>query len=317
MALVTGAGCIGPGWGNGRATAVLFAREGAKVFAVDKNGESMKETLDRVAEFGGTIKTHECDVTQSASVKAMIDACLAAFGRIDVLVNNVGGSAAGGPVELSEEAWDGQMNYNLKSVFLACKHVLPIMERQGGGAIVNLASTSGLRWTGSPQVGYAASKAGVMQLSRVVAVQYANKGIRVNTVVPGQLHTPMVEARLARQRAGGDVEKLLKTRVDAHSGGLHGRRPRHRQRRAVPRLRRGAVRHRHRDHRRRRHGGALRLTLIALTPGAFFAIRRHAILAKMPPKAGIRAKARLASKRQGLRNCQTINSEAAAKICDC
>jgi len=96
VALVTGAGCIGPGWGNGRATAVLFAREGAKVFAVDKNGESMKETLDRVAEFGGTIKTHECDVTQSASVKAMIDACLEAFGRIDVMVNNVGGSAAGG-----------------------------------------------------------------------------------------------------------------------------------------------------------------------------------------------------------------------------
>jgi NAD(P)-dependent dehydrogenase (short-subunit alcohol dehydrogenase family) len=175
VALVTGAGCIGPGWGNGRATAVLFAREGAKVFAVDKNGASMKETLDRVAEFGGTIKPHECDVTQSAAVKAMIDACLAAFGRIDVLVNNVGGSAAGGPVELSEEAWDGQMTYNLKSVFLACKHVLPVMERQGGGAIVNLASTSGLRWTGSPQVGYAASKAGVMQLSRVVAVQYANK----------------------------------------------------------------------------------------------------------------------------------------------
>ena len=222
VALVTGAGCIGPGWGNGRATAVLFAREGAKVFAVDKNGESMKETLDRVAEFGGTIKTYECDVTQSASVKAMIDACLDEFGRIDVMVNNVGGSAAGGPVELSEEAWDGQMNYNLKSVFLACKHVLPVMERQGGGAIVNLASTSGLRWTGSPQVGYAASKAGVMQLSRVVAVQYANKGIRVNTVVPGQLHTPMVEARLAKQRAGGDVEKLLKTRVERIPAGFMG-----------------------------------------------------------------------------------------------
>ena len=222
VALITGAGCIGPGWGNGRATAVLFAREGAKVFAVDKNGESMKETLDRVAEFGGTIKTHECDVTKSPAVKAMVDACLAAFGRIDVLVNNVGGSAAGGPVELSEEAWDGQMTYNLKSVFLACKHVLPVMERQGGGAIVNLASTSGLRWTGSPQVGYAASKAGVMQLSRVVAVQYANKGIRVNTVVPGQLHTPMVEARLAKQRAGGDVEKLLKTRVERIPAGFMG-----------------------------------------------------------------------------------------------
>lgn len=222
VALVTGAGCVGPGWGNGRATAVLFAREGAKVFAVDKNGDSMRETLDCVAEFGGVIKAHECDVTQSASVKGMIDACVAAFGRLDVLVNNVGGSAAGGPVELSEEAWDGQINYNLKSVFLACKHALPIMERQGGGAIVNLASTSGLRFTGSPQVGYAASKAAVIQLSRVVAVQYANKGIRVNTVVPGQLHTPMVEARLAKQRTGGDIDALLKTRVSRIPLGFMG-----------------------------------------------------------------------------------------------
>lgn len=213
VALVTGAGCVGPGWGNGRATAVLFAREGAKVFAVDRNAEAMKETLDRVGEFGGTIKPHETDVTDSASVKAMVEACLAAFGRIDILVNNVGGSVAGGPVELSEEGWDGQMDYNLKSVFLTCKHVLPVMERQGGGAIVNLASTSGLRWTGSPQIGYATTKAAVIQLSRVVAVQYANKGIRVNTVIPGQLHTPMVEARLAKQRAGGDVEKLLQSRV--------------------------------------------------------------------------------------------------------
>jgi NAD(P)-dependent dehydrogenase (short-subunit alcohol dehydrogenase family) len=213
VALVTGAGCIGPGWGNGRATAVLFAREGAKIFAVDKNGGSMKETLERVAEFGGTIETYECDVTQSASVKAMIDACCAAFGRIDVLVNNVGGSAAGGPVEMAEDVWDGQIAYNLKSVFLTLKHVLPVMEKQGAGAIVNTASTSGIRWTGAAQVGYAATKAGVIQLSRVVAVQYADKGIRVNTVVPGQLHTPMVEARLAKQRAGGDIEALLKSRI--------------------------------------------------------------------------------------------------------
>jgi NAD(P)-dependent dehydrogenase (short-subunit alcohol dehydrogenase family) len=213
VALVTGAGCVGPGWGNGRATAVLFAREGAKVFAADRNGESMKETVALAGEFGGAIRTHECDVTNGASVKAMVDACLKAFGRIDILVNNVGGSAAGGPVELSEEGWDGQMTTNLKSVFLTCKHVLPLMEKQGGGAIVNLASTSGMRWTGSAQIGYATSKAGVIQFSRVTAVQYANKGIRVNTVVPGQLHTPMVEVRLAKQRTGGDVEALLKSRV--------------------------------------------------------------------------------------------------------
>ena len=222
VALVAGAGCVGPGWGNGRAIAVRFAQEGAKVFAVDKSAEAMTETLQRAREAGGKIKPHTCDVTDSVSVKGMIDACVAAFGRIDVLVNNVGGSAAGGPVELSEEAFDLQLDYNLKSVFLACKHAIPIMERQGGGSIINLASTSGLRWTGSPQIGYATSKAGVIHLTHVVAVQYANKGIRVNTVIPGQLHTPMVEVRLAKQRTGGDVEKLLQSRVERIPAGFMG-----------------------------------------------------------------------------------------------
>jgi len=212
IALITGAGCVGPGWGNGRAMAVRFAEEGAKIFAVDRAADRLSETVERVRAAGGSIETYLGDVTDSAAVGAMARACAERFGRIDVLVNNVGGSAAGGPVELSEEAWDAQVDANLKSVFLACKHVLPVMEAQGGGAIVNIASTSGLRWTGSAQVAYAATKAGVIQFSRVVAVQYAGKGIRVNTVVPGQLHTPMVETRLAKQRAGGNVEALLAQR---------------------------------------------------------------------------------------------------------
>jgi NAD(P)-dependent dehydrogenase (short-subunit alcohol dehydrogenase family) len=213
VALITGAGCVGPGWGNGRATAAIFAREGAKIFAVDKDGDSMIETLARVREHNGEIKTHLCDVTDGAQVAAMVEACQKAFGRIDILVNNVGGSAPGGAVDLAEDSWDRQIDYNLKTVFLTCKAVLPIMERQGGGAIVNTASTSGIRWTGSAQVGYASSKAAVIQFSRVTAVQYAPKNIRVNTVIPGQMHTPMVEARLAKQREGGDVEALLKKRV--------------------------------------------------------------------------------------------------------
>jgi hypothetical protein len=212
IALITGAGCVGPGWGNGRAMAVRFAEEGATIFAVDRDLATVAETVARVDAAGGTIKTHRCDVTDSAAVAAMAQACVDAFGRIDVLVNNVGGSAAGGPVEMPEEVWDAQVDSNLKSVFLTCKHVLPIMERQGGGAIVNIASASGIRWSGSAQVGYAATKAGVIQLSRVVAVQYAARNIRVNSVVPGQLHTPMVEVRLAKQRTGGDVEALLATR---------------------------------------------------------------------------------------------------------
>ena len=209
VAIVTGAGSVGPGWGNGRAIAVRFAEEGARVFGVDVSEERLAETLARASN---NITTRICDVTDGKAVAAMVAACLERFGRIDILVNNVGGSAPGGPVEMSEEVWDSQVDLNLKSVFLGCKHVLPVMERQQGGAIVNLASTSGLRWSGSAHVAYAATKAGILQLSRAVAAQYAAKGIRVNTVVPGQLHTPLVEARLAHQRAGGDVQALLASR---------------------------------------------------------------------------------------------------------
>jgi len=193
--------------------AVIFAREGARVFAVDRDASSMRETIERTREAGGEITSHLCDATDGSAVSAMVDACIKAHGRIDILVNNVGGSTAGGPVELLEDAWHRQLDYNLGTVFLACKYVLPVMVRQNGGAIVNISSASGIRFSGSPQVGYAASKAGVIQFSRVVAVQYAKHGIRVNTVIPGQLHTPMVEARLAKQRTGGDVEGLLKQRV--------------------------------------------------------------------------------------------------------
>jgi NAD(P)-dependent dehydrogenase (short-subunit alcohol dehydrogenase family) len=212
VAFVTGAGSVGPGWGNGRAIAVRFAQEGARVFAVDRDTERMQETVRLVQEAGGEIATAQCDVTQSSSIADVVAACVARFGRVDILVNNVGGSAAGGPVEMSEETWDAQIDHNLKSVFLACKHVLPLMEAQAAGAIVNIASTSGLRWTGSAQVAYASTKAGVIQFSRVVAVQYAKAGIRVNTVVPGQLYTPMVDVRLAKQRTGGDVTALLQQR---------------------------------------------------------------------------------------------------------
>ena len=213
VAIVTGAGCVGPGWGNGRAAAVMFAREGARIFAVDRDSEAMDETVARIRVDGGEVRTHLCDVTDGGQVAAMVSACVEAFGTVDILVNNVGGSAPGGPVALSEEAWDRQIDTNLKSVFLTCKHVIPVMEAGGGGAIVNTASTSGLRWTGAAQVGYASAKAAIIQFSRVTAVEYAKKKIRVNTVVPGQMHTPMVETRLAGQRAGGDLEALIASRI--------------------------------------------------------------------------------------------------------
>ena len=213
VAIVTGAGCVGAGWGNGRAMAVRLGEEGAKVLAVDRDQERLDETLSLAGDAAGSITTCICDVTNAASVQAMVETCLKNYGTPDILINNVGGSAAGGPVQLSEESWDSQIDVNLKSVFLTCKYVLPHMVERKRGAIVNVASTPGLRWTGSAQVAYAASKAGVIHLSRVVAVQHAPDGVRVNTVVPGQLHTPMVEVRLAKQRTGGDVEALLASRV--------------------------------------------------------------------------------------------------------
>jgi NAD(P)-dependent dehydrogenase (short-subunit alcohol dehydrogenase family) len=213
VAIITGAGCVGPGWGNGRAAAAIFGREGAKVFAVDLRAEAMEETIAVTKGLGGEISTHTCDVTESDQVAVMVRRCVEAYGRVDILVNNVGGSAPGGAVALSEDAWDRQIDFNLKSVFLACKHVIPEMEKAGGGAIVNTASTSALRWTGSAQVAYASSKAAIIQFSRVTAVEYARKNIRVNTVVPGQMHTPMVEVRLAGQRSGGNVDALLQSRL--------------------------------------------------------------------------------------------------------
>lgn len=212
VALVSGAGAVGPGWGNGRAIAMRFAQEGATVFGLDRELERMGETAELIAAGGGRFIALACDVTDSAALAAAIAQCISQCGQLDVLVNNVGGSAKGGPVEMSEDIWDAQIDHNLKSVFLACKHALPHMVARGQGNIVNLSSTSGIRWTGSAQIAYAATKAAVIQFSRVLAVQYAKQGIRVNTVVPGQLHTPMVEYRLAGQRTGGDVQALLAQR---------------------------------------------------------------------------------------------------------
>jgi NAD(P)-dependent dehydrogenase (short-subunit alcohol dehydrogenase family) len=223
VVFITGAGSVGTGWGNGRAMAVRFALEGAKVYGVDLEPERMAETAQLIKDAGGMFIGAACDVTNSASgntsIAHNVAACVAKFGGIDVLVNNVGGSAKGGPVEMSEEVFDAQINHNLKSVFLTCKHVIPHMltrleaNKDAGCSIVNMASTSGTRWTGSAQIAYAATKAGVIQFSKVLAVQYARQGIRVNTVVPGQLHTPMVEIRLAGQRTGGDVSAILAQRA--------------------------------------------------------------------------------------------------------
>ena len=138
VALVIGAGSIGPGLGNGKASAILYAREGAKVFAVDIAADAVAETARLIAEEGATCATHTCDATDATAVRAMVDACVAAFGRIDILHNNLGVTEIGGPVDLPEERWDRLMDVNVKSMFLACKYVLPIMAAQGSGVVTNI-----------------------------------------------------------------------------------------------------------------------------------------------------------------------------------
>ncbi|RTZ41522.1 SDR family oxidoreductase [Candidimonas sp. SYP-B2681] len=220
VVFIAGAGSVGNGWGNGKATAVLMARQGAKVFGVDRDNNALTSTSAAMAEEGHRDWVpRACDMTVSGDVESAVNDCLARYGRIDVLVNNVGGSAPGDPVSMSEEAWDAQMNLNLKTAFLGCKHVLPIMERQFsedgyGGAIVNLSSIGCMSFQpeGRVSVAYAASKAGVLSFSRSVAIAYCKKGIRVNTVVPGVMHTPLVETRLVSQLGVTDTEAFLAKR---------------------------------------------------------------------------------------------------------
>jgi NAD(P)-dependent dehydrogenase (short-subunit alcohol dehydrogenase family) len=208
VALVAGCGSSGPGWGNGKAIAVLFARQGARVFGADLDFDAAVETERIIRDEGGEAGVARCDVTDAASVQHMVDACLARFGRIDVLVNNVGRSEPGGPAELDEAAWDGQIEVNLKGAYLACRAVLPVMQRHGGGAIVNVSSVAGLRYIGKPQVGYAAAKAALMQMTKTTAVLYAARGVRMSCVVPGLMHTPLVR-RLADKYAGGDYDGFV------------------------------------------------------------------------------------------------------------
>ncbi|MGK9166672.1 SDR family oxidoreductase [Inquilinus limosus] len=197
VAIVTGAGSVGPGWGNGKAAAVLFAREGAKVIAVDRNTEAAEETRVIIAAEGGTCVAHVADVTVAAEVDGIVRACLAHFGRIDVLHNNVGIAVVGGALDTAEQDWDRVMAVNIKSMFLTCRAVLPVMldqySREGrGGAIVNIGAIAGLRWTGVPLLAYAASKGAVDPFTKQIALQYARQRVRCNAVTAGFLETPMI-----------------------------------------------------------------------------------------------------------------------------
>lgn len=222
VAIVVGAGSSGPGWGNGKATAVTFAREGARVLCVDVNAEAAVETAGIIAGEGGEARVFRADVTKSAELAAMTQACLDAWGRIDVLDNNVGIAVVGGVVEIEEAEWDRVMAVNLKSCFLAMKHVIPVMERQGGGSIVNISSVAGIRYTGVPYSSYYASKAAMNHLTRTTAVEFAPKRIRVNAVLPGLMETPMVANSAGLTASYGGAEELWRRRAQQVPMGFGG-----------------------------------------------------------------------------------------------
>ena len=213
-AMVVGAGSIGPGWGNGKATAVTFAREGAQVFCVDRNAAAATETANIIASEGGAATAFTADASRAGDVEAMVAACRKAYGRIDVLDNNVGIAEMGSVVDVSEADWDHVFAVNLKSAFLAMKHVIPVMASQGGGSIINISSIASIRHLGMSYVSYATSKAAMNQMTRTSAVEFAPQKIRVNAILPGLMKTPMVEhsAGLAQSYAKGDVEAMWRAR---------------------------------------------------------------------------------------------------------
>jgi NAD(P)-dependent dehydrogenase (short-subunit alcohol dehydrogenase family) len=213
VAIVVGAGSIGPGWGNGKATAVTFAREGAAVLCVDIDAAAAEETVGIIKAEGGEARAFQTDATRSAELAAMVEACLKNYGRIDVLDNNVGIAVLGGVVEISEPEWDRVMAVNLKSCFLAMKHVIPVMEKQGKGSIINISSIAGIRYTGVPYATYYTSKAAMNHLTRSTAAQYAPKQIRVNAVLPGLMETPMVVKSAGLAAAYGGEAELWQARA--------------------------------------------------------------------------------------------------------
>ncbi len=198
VAIVTGAGSIRPGMGNGKATAILFAREGARVVAADIRLEAAEETAEIIKREGGEATAVQVDVTKEAGAKELVETTISRYGSLDILFNNVGGAYGGTSLKVTVEEWDATMDLNLKSVLLVCKYAVPEMIKSGGGAIVNNSSMAAYHSHGV--YAYSASKAGVIALTRCLAAGLAKENIRVNCVAPGLMDTPLVAPIMTEKR---------------------------------------------------------------------------------------------------------------------
>jgi len=208
---VIGAGQTpGPGIGNGRATALLMAREGARLMLVDNRLDSARDTQKMIEEEGGTAFCLQADITREADCREIASACVKEYGRIDLLHNNVGiGGGDAGPTHLEEENWDRILDVNLKGCFLTCKHVVPVMREQGSGSIVNISSVAAVCSVGI--VAYKTSKAGMNAFTHSLALGNARHGIRVNAIMPGLMDTPMAIQGISSAR-GIEPEALSRAR---------------------------------------------------------------------------------------------------------
>lgn len=195
VAIVTGAGSRGPGVGNGKATATLFAREGASVLLADLEIDRANETLAEIEAEGGIASAFQTDVTNEDDCRSLVAAAVERYGRLDILDNNVGNSVREPVTEIEPDTWDAFMALNLKSMMLTSRHAIPAMIETGGGSIINIASIAGVR--ASKAVAYTASKAGVIGLTVGMAADHGRDGIRVNAIAPGAVYTPMVSWRLS------------------------------------------------------------------------------------------------------------------------
>lgn len=198
VALVTGAGSIRPGMGNGKATAILFAREGARVVAADKTLAAAEETVGIIRDAGGEAVAVEADVTKEAEVEHLIERVIAEYGRLDIVFNNVGGAYGKTGLKTTVEEWDATMDLNLKSVLLVSKYAAPELAKAGGGTIVNNSSMAAYHSHGI--YAYSAANAGVIALTRCLAVGLARDNIRVNCVAPGLMDTPLVAPIMTEKR---------------------------------------------------------------------------------------------------------------------
>lgn len=212
VTLVFGAGSSGPGWGNGKAAAVAYARAGASVIAVDLDIDRANETQSIIEQEGGSCLALKADVTQVGEIEEAVAKTIAAHDRIDILHNNVGIGEVIDPLNLTEEEWDHTIDTNMKSVFLTCKKVLPIMREHQHGVITNISSVGSIRVASFPLVAYGSSKAGLNQFTRSIAVAYAAEGIRANAILPGLMNTPLILAQHGMIEYFGGEQGMIRAR---------------------------------------------------------------------------------------------------------